>query len=184
MCLVKVREDPDIVVPYRVHHHHRPRSPHSHSTRVSRTIIEERPQPRRSVPTPAPLVIPPPQPVPIFVQPPPAPPPPPSSHPQHVYVSPASSHTSVSSSDGRSDYVYRREVRREREYSPARSSAYGDRYETYRYVDPPPESPRYYVNGRSRSRSVDRRRYVEEEPERVRTRIVVEDSGRRREYRN
>ena len=199
MCLVKVREEPDLVVPYRVvhGHHHRGHSPGRRSSaRISRTVIEERPASHTHVVTPGALAIPAPQPVPVFVQPPPPPPPPPAAH--YVHVSPHSSSSSISGSDVRSDYVYRREVRREREVDsrPRNSGAYGERYETYRYVDAPREEEAGYYRSRSRSsvgserrrrRSVSRRRYVEEEDggvDRVRTtKIVVEDNGsRRREY--
>ncbi|KAL1654764.1 hypothetical protein SLS61_002513 [Didymella pomorum] len=135
MCLVKVKQEEDVVVPYRVvsrHNHSPPRrraSRHS-TTRYSREVVRESHQsPRPSAsyvavptPQPKPLAIPPPQPVPVFVEPPPAPihvpaPPPPASHissrhshhgaPQYVEVSPRSSYSSRSSSPNRSEYVYR-----------------------------------------------------------------------------
>jgi len=174
-------------VPYRVV---RPRSPspRRRSThRVSRTevIRESRPQSSTYV-VPAPQRyphVPAPQPVPVFVQP---PPPPPSSHhgggAHYVEVSPRSSVTSAT----QSDYViHEREVRRERrDYSPARSSAYGDRsptYETYRYIDPP--EPHYLPRERSRSR--DRRSFADGSYRETRERVlIVDDDGRRRrEYR-
>jgi len=100
----------------------------------------------------------------------------------YVEVSPRSSVTSAT----HSDYViHEREVRRERrDYSPARSSAYGDRsptYETYRYIDPP--EPRYLPRERSRSR--DRRSFADGSYRETRERVlIVDDDGRRRrEYR-
>ncbi|KAF2176671.1 hypothetical protein K469DRAFT_722060 [Zopfia rhizophila CBS 207.26] len=199
MCLVKVRQEEDVVVPYRVV---RTRSPspnrHRRSThRVSRTevIRESRPPPSSyvSVPTPKPLAIPAPQPVPVFVQPSPPPPPPPaSSHIGHHYVevSPRSSVTSHSPS--RSEYVvhereYRRE-RRERDYSPESSP----RYEHFRYVEPAPEPDRYERYSRrerSRSRARSRSRDYDYDPRgsyretRERMVIVDDDGRRRREYR-
>ena len=190
MCLVKVKQEEDVVVPYRVVRTRSPSPRRRSAQRISRTEIirESRPSSRPPsayiVPAPKPsLQIPAPQPVPVFVKPPPAPP---SSHggPHYVEVSPRSSTTS------HDEYiVHEREVRRERrDYSPARSSAYGDHsprgYEHYRYIDPPEE--RYARLDRSRSR--DRRSYVEdprssyrETRERV---LVVDDDGRRRrEYR-
>ncbi|KAL5121929.1 hypothetical protein ACEQ8H_000145 [Pleosporales sp. CAS-2024a] len=157
MCLVKVRQEEEVVVPYRIVDHgpSRRRASHQSQRRYSRTEIVHHESPRASVasyvavPTPKPLAIPAPQPVPVFVQPPPvpvpvpvpAPPPPPSvshhSHHSHrggahyVEVSPRSSISSRASSPGRSEYVYReREYRRERQHSP------GPHYDHYRYVDP------------------------------------------------
>lgn len=187
MCLFKVRQEEEVVVPYRVH---RPRSPSPRrrsTQRISRTevIRESRPQSSTYI-VPAPQkhypAIPAPQPVPVFVQPPP--PRPASSHrgaaPQYVEVSPRSSVTSAS----HSDYVIEeREVRRERrEYSPRRRTP-SPQFETFRYIDPPEQ--RYAPRERSRSR--DRRSYaddrgiVRETRERV---LIVDDDGRRRrEYR-
>ncbi|KAF2201844.1 hypothetical protein GQ43DRAFT_440221 [Delitschia confertaspora ATCC 74209] len=107
MCLVKVRQEEDVVVPVR--RVHRPRSPsprrvsrssHQHISRTS--IVREsrpqsssyivappppRPQPQPqpyypTIPAPQHLPIPAPQPAPMFVEPmpPPPPPPPPQSH--------------------------------------------------------------------------------------------------------
>ncbi|KAF2242740.1 hypothetical protein BU26DRAFT_131985 [Trematosphaeria pertusa] len=202
MCLVKVRQEEDVVVPYRTVRTRSPPHRHSHSTRrISRTeIVHESPRPSRSyvaVPAPKPLPIPAPQPVPVFVEPPPSPfhaPPPPPSHvsshhgPHYVEVSPRSSVTSHSPS--RSEYVvHEREYRRERrDHSP-------ERYEHYRYVEPPPsESDHFdrYERRRSRSRvrerSLSRGRggYGPEYGERVtreRITIVDDDGRRRREYR-
>jgi hypothetical protein len=183
MCLVKVKQEEEVVVPYRVvsrHNHSPPRrraSRHS-TTRYSREVVRESrhesPRPSASyvavpTPQPKPLAIPPPQPVPVFVEPPPAPihvpaPPPPASHissrhshhgaPQYVEVSPRSSYSSRSSSPNRSEYVYReREVRRERAYSPER----GPQYEHYRYVEPAKSESSFgggqRYGGRERSRS-------------------------------
>ena len=159
MCLVKVKQEEDVVVPYRVVSRGSPprrRASRQSTQRYSREVVREsRTSPRPSssyvavpTPQPKPLAIPPPQPVPVFVEPPPAPihvpaPPPPPSHissrhshhggAQYVEVSPRSSYSSRSSSPGPSEYVYReREVRRERAYSPER----GPQYEHYRYVEP------------------------------------------------
>ncbi|CBX90292.1 hypothetical protein IAQ61_001786 [Plenodomus lingam] len=209
MCLVKVKQEEDVVVPYRVvqrtYSPPRRRASHASARRYSRTteIVRESPRPSGSyiaVPTPKPLQIPAPQPVPVFVQPPPAsmppaPPPPPSHisshHTSHhggahyVEVSPRSSVTSESSSLGRSDYVYReREVHRERQYSPDRTP----RYEHFRYVEPASsESDYYHHHDRSRHRSRSRGGY--EDPRgsyretNTRVTVVDEDSRRRREYR-
>lgn len=183
MCLVKVKQEEDVVVPYRVvsrHNHSPPRrrasrqSAHRYSREVVRESRYESPRPSASyvavpTPQPKPLAIPPPQPVPVFVEPPPAPyhvpaPPPPPSHissrhshhgaAQYVEVSPRSSYSSRSSSPNRSEYVYReREVRRERAYSPER----GPQYEHYRYVEPARSESSFGggrgYGGRERSRS-------------------------------
>jgi hypothetical protein len=166
MCLVKVRQEEDVVVPYRVvNRNHSPRRHSHHSVRrVSRTdIVRESPRPSASyisVPAPQPMPIPAPQPVPVFVEPPPPPPPapvaPPSMHFDHHrrahYVEVSPSRSSISSSPTRSEYIIReRETRRERErrdYSPERSP----RYETFRYVDGPEEDYDRYERRRSRSR--------------------------------
>ncbi|EAT88872.1 hypothetical protein HBI25_026180 [Parastagonospora nodorum] len=199
MCLVRVKETEEHVVPYRVvdRHNSRRRTSHQSQRRYSRTEIvhQESPRPSASyvaVPAPKPLPIPAPQPVPVFVQPPPAPipapapPPPPSSHhgaAHYVEVSPRSSISSRSSSPPRSEYVYReREIRRERETGP--------QYDHYRYVEPQrSESEVGYARSRSRQRSMSRGGY--EDPRgsfrEERTRIVIEDErgggGRRRDYR-
>ena len=165
MCLVKVKQEEEVVVPYRVVSRHnqsppRRRVSRQSTRRYSREIVRESrhesPRPSASyiaVPTPQakPLAIPPPQPVPIFVEPQPAPihipaPPPPASHissrhshhgaAQYVEVSPRSSYSSRSSSPSRSEYIFReREVRRERAYSPD-SPDREPQYEHYRYVEP------------------------------------------------
>lgn len=212
MCLVKVKQEEDVVVPYRVvsrHNHSPPRRRASrHSTRYSREVIRsshhESPRPSASyvavpTPQPKPLAIPPPQPVPVFVEPPPAPihvpaaPPPPRSHgaPQYVEVSPRSSFSSRSSSPNRSEYVYReREVRRERAYSPDR----GPQYEHYRYVEPA-RSESSFGGGRGYARERSRSRvnvgYGRERSrsrgsyvdERTRVTIVDDDGRRRSGYR-
>lgn len=194
MCLVKVREEEDYVVPYRVHH--RRRSPSPVRRRVSRTVVRERisdSQSHHTIPPPERLSLPPPQPRPQFhPQPPPPPPSAPAPEPRahYVTVSPATSVTSHSpsrvsrspsrfSDHRRSDYVVHERVeRRHREYSPARSS-HSPRFETYRYVDPP--SPR------RRSPSRDRSRYEDDDYGRhTRERIVISErdrTGRRGEYR-
>ncbi|KAF2740427.1 hypothetical protein EJ04DRAFT_507961 [Polyplosphaeria fusca] len=209
MCLVKVREEEEVRIPNRVVVRTRSVSPVRRRSvqRVSRDVVREsresrefreaRPSPSYvSIPAPRTIPIPTPQPVPVFVEPPPAPlpPPPPSTHHHHghhyVEVSPRSSVSSHSPSRA-SDYVVReREYRRERNYSPESSP----RYESFRYVEPPPsESDRYehYVRrerSRSRARSRDRdyggydgRGSFRETRERV---VIVDDDGhRRREYR-
>jgi hypothetical protein len=103
MCLVKVKQEEDHVVPYRVVQHNRTasrrRTSRQSERRYSRDIVNESsprpsssyiaapPRPSSSYvaapPQKPPLRIPPPQPAPVFVQPPPAPmpaPPPPPSH--------------------------------------------------------------------------------------------------------
>lgn len=195
MCLVKVKQEEDVVVPVRRVTRVRTRSvsPHRHRSshqRISRTSIVSRPQsstylarppPATYVTVPAPQpgpMIPAPQPVPVFVQPPPPPPPPPipvSHHHSHHFVE-VSPRSSYSSSPSRSEYiVHEREIRRERDYSPD-----SPRYESFRYVEPPPEEHhyhdhvRYSRHERSRSRSRDGRERV----------LIVDDDGRRRrEYR-
>ncbi|KAF2759417.1 hypothetical protein EJ05DRAFT_475621, partial [Pseudovirgaria hyperparasitica] len=165
MCLVKVRQEEDVVVPYRV------ASPRRTSRHYSRTqIVEEDhrrpiPSPRTSyhsthvstvIPSPRPNPIPAPQPVPVFINQPPTPPPPASSvgrhSTQYVHVSPASSVTSHSRTHSDyyvSEHEYRveRERHRERDHSRDRSrrrsrSRSSDRYHerpaTYRYIDSRP----------------------------------------------
>lgn len=206
MCLVKVRQDEDVVVPYRVvqraHSPPRRRASHTSVRRYSRNEIVRESSPRLSgsyvaVPTPKPLAIPAPQPIPVFVQPPPSPihvpvaPPIHHHHPQahYVEVSPRSSVTSRSSSPGRSEYVYReRETRRERAYSPE-----SPRYEHYRYVEPAPTESDYYERyqrrdrSRSRQRSRSRGGYDDGRGSfrETNTRVTMteEDGRRRREYR-
>lgn len=210
MCLVKVKQEEDVVVPYRVvqrnHSPPRRRASHTSARRYSRTeVVRESPRPSASyiaVPAPKPLQIPAPQPVPVFFEPPPAPmpaPPPPPSHisshhthqtqqthhgAHYVEVSPRSSVSSQSSSPPRSEYVYReREVRRERQYSPDRAP----RYEHFRYVEPAPSESDHYERShrreRSRQRSVSRGGY--EDPRgsyrETNTRVtMVDDNGQRR----
>ncbi|KAF2280820.1 uncharacterized protein EI97DRAFT_454063 [Westerdykella ornata] len=214
MCLVKVRQEEDVVVPYRTVVRTRSRSPHHRtSRRVSRVSVVRESRPASSsyvnvvrppsssyvaVPTPKPLAIPAPQPVPVFVQPspPPTPPPPPSHHHHHhttahyVHVSPRSS---ISSSPSRSDYVmHEREYRRERErrdYSPD-----SPRHEHYRYVRAPPSESDHYerftLRERSRSRGRSQSRDYAYDPRdsyretRERVVIVDGDGRRRREYRD
>jgi hypothetical protein len=148
----------------------------SPARRSSRVVVAHTSEPRIVVPAPSTIAIPAPkakllpapQPVPVFVA--PSPPPPPPAHHHHpevhyVHVSPRSS---VSDHD---DYRYeRREVRYERDYSPARSPR-GDNYE-YRYVGAPVEEPRYRRRDRSRSRSRAREYYDEDDEER-RTTVKV-----------
>lgn len=151
---VRIRPVKDRLVPVRT------ASPARRSSaRISRISVQSKPA--LILPAPAAVPIPAPQPVPVFVQPPPPPPPPPpapaSPSPraldvQYVRVSPRSS---VSDRD---DYVYRRDVYVERDYSPPRSSR-GDRYE-YRYLEAP-EERRSYRRSPSRSRSRGRE-YVED----------------------
>ncbi|KKY20030.1 hypothetical protein UCDDS831_g05020 [Diplodia seriata] len=209
MCLVKVHEEPDGAVPYRVstrrRSHYSSYSP-PRSARLSRTIVDERRPPSAvshhvertrvtAVDAAPPKAIPPPQPVPVFVKPPSPPPAPPravSPPPAHhlVEVSPASSRTSLSESD----YIVRErehEVHRHRaaEYSPARSSVTdrSPRYETFRYIEPPDEHRnRHQHHNRSRERSASRDRrshYADDPRESYRsTRIEVSSSRRPREY--
>jgi hypothetical protein len=175
MCFIKIRkeEDEDVYVPYRrVVREERIRT--ASPRRSSRVISVHGSEPRIVVPTPSVIavpspkvkVLPPPQPVPVFV----APSPPPAHHhnPEvhYVHVSPRSS---VSDHD---DYRYeRREVRYERDYSPARSSR-GDNYD-YRYVGAPAEEPRYRPR-RDRSRSRSRvREYYDDDDEERRTTVRV-----------
>ncbi|KAG9196341.1 hypothetical protein G6011_01462 [Alternaria panax] len=191
MCLVKVKQEEDHVVPYRVVQRNRspPRRRASRQSRdierrYSRTEIVHDSSPRPSasyvaVPSPKPLQIPAPQPVPVFVQPPPPAPmpaPPPSHISSHhtqaqshhggahyVEVSPRSSMSSRSSSPGRSEYVYtEREVRRERERN---YSPENPRYEHYRYVEPASSESddfeRYQRRDRTRQRSRSRGGYEE-----------------------
>jgi hypothetical protein len=155
MCLfsIKKEEDEDVrvsrrVVRREVDHYH------SYSPSRSSRVSIRRSQPTIVIPPPAPVPLPPPtgkvlpapQPVPQFEN---NPPPPPDVH--YVHVSPRSS---VSD---HSDYRYeRREVRYERDVSPARSHR-GDHYE-YRYVDAPEPEVRYRRRERSRSRSRPRSR--------------------------
>ena len=205
MCLVKVKQEEDVIVPVRRVVRTRSPSPHRarrSSHRISRTeIIREsrpeilphphsRPPSSTYIAVPAakpPYTIPAPQPVPVFVEPTPPPPPPPPSHHHHghhyVEVSPRSSVTSHSPS--RSDYViHEHEYRRERrDYSPD-----SPRYETFRYVESGPDDRYDNYPRRERSRSRDSRGYghdargsYRETRERV---LVVDDDGRRRrEYR-
>lgn len=167
MCLIKVEpKDEDDNEPARIRPIKdrlvpvRTASPTRRSSaRISRISVQSKPA--VILPAPAAVPIPAPQPVPVFVQPPPPPPPsPPAPAPpspraldvQYVRVSPRSS---VSDRD---DYVYRRDVYVERDYSPPRS-ARGDHYE-YRYLEAPEERRRYRRNP-SRSRSGGRE-YVED----------------------
>jgi hypothetical protein len=208
MCLVKVKQEEEHVVPYRVvdRRASKRRASHTSQRRYSRTeIVHDSPRPSASyvaVPTPRPLAIPAPQPVPVFVQPPPAPmpvpPPPPSHHSHHapshhapsqhggahyVEVSPRSSMSSRSSSPGRSEYVYHeREYRRERQQSP------GPQYDHYRYVKPAASESDHYDRYEDRSRQRSRSRGGYDDPRgsfrEERTRITIEDDGRRRrDYR-
>ncbi|KAF2749647.1 hypothetical protein M011DRAFT_492729 [Sporormia fimetaria CBS 119925] len=209
MCLVKVRQEEEIEVPYRRTTVVRTRSTSPRrraSRRVSRhEVIREsrpasssfvavapRPQSASYVAIPAPVQapIPAPQPVPLFVQPPPpAPSHVSSSHHHHtahyVEVNPRSSVT-TSSSSSRGDYVvHEREYRRERrDYSPSPV-----RYETYRYVDAGPAEPDHYERFQRRERSRSRARSLSRDYaydprdsyRETRERIVISDSdGRRR----
>ncbi|KAF2649470.1 hypothetical protein K491DRAFT_721617 [Lophiostoma macrostomum CBS 122681] len=207
MCLVKVREEEDVVIPYRSVTRVRTRSPSPRrrsSRRISRTEVIRESRPASSsyiaVPAPKPLAIPPPQPVPVFVQPPPSPPPPPASHisshhsthrSQHgggahyVHVSPESS---VSSFDPSEVVVHEREYRRERrgrDYSPESPQ----RYEHFRYVEGAPPPERYERVDRRRSRSRGREYDYEPEPRgsyretSTRIRINQGRGGRSAEYR-
>ena len=109
MCLVKVKQEEEHVVPYRVVQ--QPRRRASRRSRdiersYSRTEVvhhEQSPRPSASyvsvpshvsVPSPKPLQIPAPQPVPVFVQPPPPPPPAPMPAPPPPASHVSSHHTS------------------------------------------------------------------------------------------
>jgi hypothetical protein len=206
MCLVKVKQEEDVIVPVRRVVRTRSPSPHrrrSSHQRISRTSIvrESRPQsstylarppsaPYVAIPAPKPgPMIPAPQPVPVFVQPPPPPPPPPVSHHHGHHFVEVSPRSSYSSSPSRSEYVvHEREYRRERDYSPD-----SPRYESFRYVESAPEEQHYdhlHYSRRERSRSRSRdtrgrgqdpRGSYHETRERV---LIVDDDGRRRrEYR-
>lgn len=194
MCLLTLKHEPeeDIYVPSRVYRreretHYRSSSPrrstHSHRTSVptvvslpprppSTVILPPRP-PSIRIPPPTGKVLPAPQPVPIFetvpiyVEP-SAPSPAPRPEVHYVHVSPRSSISD------QSDYRYeRREVRVERDYSPARSPR-DDHYE-YRYVqgDPPPRlsAPPRRERSRSRSRSRGRDYYEDDREERTNVRV-------------
>jgi hypothetical protein len=165
MCLftIKKEEEEDVYVAprrvYRREEHYRTSSPRRSSRVIvarpeSAVIIPSR-APSVRIPTPVGKVLPPPQPVPVFVEPAPA-----AHDVQYVHVSPRSS-----ISDDRSDYRYeRREVRVERDYSPARSHRGNDYYE-YRHVHgdvPQRLAPR---RERSRSRSRSRQRYYDDDEE-------------------
>jgi hypothetical protein len=174
MCLftIKKEEEEDIYVParrverYRREERYRTSSPHRSSSRVivaqppPAVVLPARP-PSIRIPTPVGKVLPPPQPVPVFVEPAPTP------EVHYVHVSPRSS-----ISDDRSDYRYeRREVRVERDYSPARSHRGSDYYE-YRHVHgEPPRERRAPRRERSRSRSRSRVRHYDDEEDRTNVRI-------------
>lgn len=211
MCLVKMRQEEDVVVPYRVVH---TGSPHRRrSARISHTHISERRSSRSSYPTlpapkpypipaPAPLPIPAPQPVPVFVEPSPPPPPPPApptAHPVYVerHTPSRRSFSSESSESSRGDgnVIYEREYRRQRrDYSPSSHGERSPQYQTFRYLDAPEEPPLdHYVRRdssrrRSASHSRDRRSY-HEDPRDSRRRVtrerveIVDSHGTRREYR-
>ncbi|KAF2098769.1 hypothetical protein NA57DRAFT_56412 [Rhizodiscina lignyota] len=158
MCLFSVRREEDYepvrIRERRTHVVHRDRAP---SIRASRVSVQSTHRERDSayrVPAPTALAIPAPQPVPVFIKPPTPPPAAQATEAHYVTVSPRSSSE---------DSYYRREVRVERDYSPARSHhshrsrsrdnrGKDDRYE-YQYVDAPP---------RSRSRHRSRSRYEDD----------------------
>jgi len=151
MCLfsIKQEEDEDIRVSRRVvrredrYREYSPRRTSRVSVRSSEPTIIFPPPAPLSIPPPSGKVLPAPQPVPRFEVP---PPPPPEVH--YVHVSPRSS--------VEDDYHYeRREVRYERDVSPARSR--GDPYE-FRYVNAPEETNYRPRRERSRSRSRARSR--------------------------
>jgi hypothetical protein len=186
MCLVKVKQEEDHIVPYRVVQ--RARSPpRRRASRRSRDIerrysrnevvYDSSPRPSASyvaVPSPKPLQIPAPQPVPMFVQPSPPPPPPPAPMPapppppSHVsshhtshhggahYVE-VSPHSSITS---RSSSLDRSEyVYREHEVRRERQRAYSPdnpRYEHYRYVEPASSESDHYEGYQTRDRSRQR----------------------------
>ena len=196
MCLFRVHEEPDIVLPYKTVHHHHSSSHRRHSSRPSHVhIIDERRHSHIPIPPPAPVPA-------VVTISPPSPPPLPSAHlhhhshshgPQIVEVIPgpmgrsasrgSSSSSSSSSSEG--SYIYRREVLRESALDPPPRRG----FETYQYVTPPggyQHQDIRYSGGRSRSRSrsQSRNRYSHMPDGRVKsTRIVLEDERpRRRKY--
>ena len=231
MCLLKVKEEPDLSVPARVREVRRVRgystSPPRSARYSSTRIIEERRPSGYNMTQPDPSPLPPPASS-VYADLPPAPPAPPpapgasysstrieakrssrapsvQSRTRSHYVeveheSDSSSSSSSSSSDGLrsrttkphrtsnthkssksqtaapSEYSeHEREIRRERRYSKPRGE-----YETYRYVNAPPDY------GRSSSRRVD---YgdprASQSSYRERERVVMDDEfgRRRREYR-
>jgi hypothetical protein len=187
MCLVKVKQEEDYVVPYRVvQRHHSPSrrrvSRHSRDIerRYSRTeVVHESPRPSASyvaVPSPKPLQIPAPQPAPVFVQPPPPPPPAPMPAPPPPPSHVSSHHTSYhggggahyvevspqSSISSRSSSLDRSEyVYREHEVRRERQRAYSPdspRYEHYRYVEPASSESDHFERYQRRDRSRPRSR--------------------------
>ncbi|KAF1815556.1 hypothetical protein P152DRAFT_511691 [Eremomyces bilateralis CBS 781.70] len=204
MCLVHVKEDRDLS-PVRVTRVRRSTYRTASPRRISRVSVHSHhsdhhldhrhsghyhtPIPTTvAVPTAAPLKVPAPQPVPVFVKSPT--PPPVHSHDVHyVHASPRSSVSSMRSPSPRrerDDYRYeRREVRYERDVSPARSHRGGD-YESFRYIDAPREERGAdFSRGRSRSRSRVREEYHDPRDEYRRTReteIHIDKHGNRRYY--
>ena len=203
MCLFKLhREEPELEVPIRVHRRSTRRrdyySPPRHQPSVVRvshhSVREAVPSPSVTVVSkPSGLAVPAPQPVPVFVQ--PAPPSPRLAPPRH---SDAGSYADVNlvevspSASPRSSADYRRiRIERERDYSPARSelttrSSRGDRYETFRYVEPAGRDDyldhhrrsrsRHRSHSRSNSRYLDEPVYRREREERI---IYVDRDGHR-----
>ena len=187
MCLVKVKQEEDHVVPYRVVQRNRspPRRRASRQSRdierrYSRTEIVHDSSPRPSasyvaVPSPKPLQIPAPQPVPMFVQPPPPPAPMPAPPPPPSHIS--SHHTQAHSHHGGAHYVEvsPRSSMSSRSSSPGRSeyvyterevrrerernySPENPRYEHYRYVEPASSESDHYERYQRRDRSRQRSR--------------------------
>ena len=166
MCLVKVKQEEDHIVPYRVVNRNRSpprrRASHRHSRdvehRYSRTEIvhEASPRPSQSyvssppyisapsyvpVPTPKPLMIPAPQPAPVFVQPPPMPMPVPAPHPPPSHIS--SHHTQSHHGGAHYVEVSPRSSISSRSSSPPRSEYVYREREIRRERVSEPENPRY-----------------------------------------
>jgi hypothetical protein len=202
MCLVKVKQEEDHIVPYRVVN--RARSPprrrasHRHSRdverRYSRTEIvhESSPRPSQSyvssppyvpVPTPRPLQIPAPQPAPVFVQPPPVPMPMPAPPPPPSHIS--SHHTHSHHGGAHYVEVSPRSSMSSRSSSPPRSEYVYREREVRRERAYEPENPRYehyrYVEPAS-SESDVHERYQRRETSRQRSRSRGDYDDPRRSY--
>jgi hypothetical protein len=168
MCLVKVKQEEDHIVPYRVVNRNRSpprrRASHRHSRdvehRYSRTEIvhEASPRPSQShvsspryvsapsyvpVPTPKPLMIPAPQPAPVFVQPPPMPMPMPMPAPPPPPSHISSHHTQSHHGGAHYVEVSPRSSISSRSSSPPRSEYVYREREIRRERVSEPENPRY-----------------------------------------
>jgi hypothetical protein len=210
MCLVKVKQEEEHIVPYRVvdRRDNRRRASRVSERRYSRTeVVHDSPRPSASyvarsstsyavpTPQPAPLTLPPPQPVPVFVQPPPAPMPAPAPPPSHVPSH--HSHAAPPSHHGGAHYVEvsPRSSMSSRSSSPDGRSEYVYHEREYRRErerqDPGPQYEHYrYVQPapsesddgyRNRSRQRSRSRGGYDDSFREeRMRVTIEDGGRRR----